>query len=126
MTRASWRPSCGMLRAKTSECALRRGDLRPASTAALNTRRRPADAGRATPAPRGRYTAVLDRPTSGALCAIAAALALVALARIPRAAQPPAADTHARPPVATPATPAAVRALRDGQRIDLNRARVAD
>ncbi len=64
---------------------------------------------------------MLDRPTSGALCAIAAALALVALASIPRAAVAPPAQR----PVAA-ATPAAVRALRDGQRVDLNRAQAAD
>ena len=68
---------------------------------------------------------MLDRPTSGALCAIAAALALVALASIPQQHAPDIAPrvVH-RVPAAT--TPQAVRALRDGQRIDLNRAQPAD
>jgi competence protein ComEA len=64
---------------------------------------------------------MLDRPAAGALCAIGAALALVALASIPRARVAPRS-----PPAPVTTTPAAVRALRDGQRIDLNRARAAD
>jgi competence ComEA-like helix-hairpin-helix protein len=67
---------------------------------------------------------MLDRTSAGALSAIAAALALVALAHVPQRA--PAAAVPKPTHVSAAATSVAVRALRDGARIDLNRAQPGD
>jgi competence ComEA-like helix-hairpin-helix protein len=73
----------------------------------------------------GRYARVLPRSTVTVLGMITAALALAALA----AQQPPDRGTPtltaARPQAAAPSV-AALRALRDGARIDVNRASAAD
>jgi competence protein ComEA len=68
---------------------------------------------------------VLERSSIGVLGVITAALALAALAAQPRSAATAAAGQGARPEARTP-SPSALRALRDGARIDINRARAAD
>jgi competence protein ComEA len=67
---------------------------------------------------------VLERSSIGVLGVITAALALAALAAQPRSAATPAGQ-GARPETRTPSS-SALRALRDGARIDVNRARPAD
>jgi competence protein ComEA len=67
---------------------------------------------------------MLERASVGALALIAVGLSLVALANIPRAT-PAVAPVLARH-LAPPATPTAVQALRDGTRLDLNRAAAGD
>jgi competence protein ComEA len=69
---------------------------------------------------------VLERSSIGVLGVITAALALAALAAQPRSGAAAAvAGQGARPEDRTP-SPSALRALRDGARIDINRARAAD
>jgi competence protein ComEA len=70
---------------------------------------------------------MLGRRSIGALGAISAALALAALASQPPrtpAAPAPFSASQRRPQV--PASTAALEALRDGRRLDLNRASAAD
>jgi competence protein ComEA len=67
---------------------------------------------------------VLERSSIGVLGVITAALALAALAAQPRSGAA-AAGQGARPEARTPSA-SALRALRDGARIDVNRARAAD
>lgn len=67
---------------------------------------------------------MLDRSAFGALGAIAAALALAALAGMPRSA--PATRPLPQPASVPAASAHSVRALRDGQRLDLNQAGAAD
>jgi competence protein ComEA len=67
---------------------------------------------------------VLERSSIGVLGVITAALALAALAAQPRSAATPAGQ-GGRPEARAP-SPSALRALRDGARIDVNRARAAD
>ena len=67
---------------------------------------------------------MLERSTVGVLGVITAGLALAALAAQPHTAAT-AAGQGGRPELREP-SPAALRALRDGARIDINRARAAD
>ena len=67
---------------------------------------------------------MLGRTSVGALGAITAALALAALASLPPRATAPAPPATHHP--AARATLSALEALRDGRRIDLNRATAAD
>jgi competence protein ComEA len=66
-----------------------------------------------------------ERTTVGALGLIAACLALAALANMREAPRALLPMPHAARPVSAP-TPQAVRALRDGARVDLNLAREGD
>jgi competence protein ComEA len=65
--------------------------------------------------------AMLERSSVGALALIAVAMSLSALAHVPHAEPPVPAMTVKRPP-SPPVTPEMVHALRDGARLDLNRA----
>ena len=68
---------------------------------------------------------MVERTTVGVLGMITAGLALAALAAQPGAQALPVPAQGNRPPAAAP-TASALRALRDGARIDLNRATAAD
>ncbi len=68
---------------------------------------------------------MVERTAVGVLGMVTAGLALAALAAQPAGSPPPSPAANGRPATAAPST-AALRALRDGARIDVNRASAGD